>query len=382
MNASKEVLKRAATLPVDQNGSRVEALGFFPLENLQHLDPENARRCQAILGHGDTFGIWETPESMVPYVGSVGQRRIDFRKRICAFLPAELEPSMALEALVEEGVLWLTCLGLLMRMGPAGIGKRSHQSLDATSVYRILHSKATLIVARGIVARLTSQTQPSHGFASALTPTDLRAFRTTRYMRDELRRLTKLQEIDLWPDSPPTITFKGKSTSPRGEAEERTPEPKRLSYQPIPDDYLAEMGPRVLWLIQDLGPNLIHLLETFPKRFENINFATNNSIKTQRCLTSYFEEHTWRDCKGVPILKPPFAIWHGSYRGSSRTAKTLDPFEWPIRNWASVANLAVTLQSAHLWVTLLMMAGRTGEIMTLPRNCIEWAQDGKAYVTG
>jgi hypothetical protein len=40
------------------------------------------------------------------------------------------------------------------------------------------------------------------------------------------------------------------------------------------------------------------------------------------------------------------------------------------------------LQAAHLWITLLAMAGRISEVETLERGCVEWRRDGKPYIDG
>lgn len=386
MNESNEVVRRAAIPSIDRSGAIVEARGLFPVESLQQLDANSARSCQAILGHGDTFGVWETPEDMIPHFSSA-MRRTDLRQRIRHHLPAETEASSELDCLLDEGVLWLTRLGLLMRMGQVGV---SHQfrcrSLDASTVAQNLYQISNRIVARGVIRRLATPPRSGLGFAIALTPEDLREFRANCYIERQLRRLTMLQDRDLWSDAPLSTRFNGKTTHLRGVNQQRAPEQKSTPYQPIPDDYLSAMGPRVLWLIQDLGPNLIHLLETLPERFLELNFASKKSAykccQSTRSLAGYFKEHIWRDREGFVIVKPPFPIRHGSLRGQHKAANPIDPGEWPIRTWASVANLAVILQSAHLWITLLMMAGRIGEIMTLPRDCIEWARDGKPYANG
>jgi hypothetical protein len=339
-----------------------------------------------MLGHGDTFGVWETPEDMIPHFGSP-MRRTDLRQRILRYIPGETKASTRLDLLLEEGVLWLTRLGLLMRMGPAGVAQQfRNRSLDASTVAQTLYRHSNQIVARGILRRLATPRQFGSGFALALTPEDLREFRSHSYLERELRRLSIFRDRNLWQDAPEYIKFDGKTTRPRGTVEQRTPEQTTTPYQPIPDDYLAAMGPRVLWLVQDLGPNLIHLLENLPERFIGFNSASKGReykcAHSTRALAGYFKEHLWRDREGSIIIKPPFLIRHGSLRGQNNAAKAIDPGEWPIRTWASVANLTVILQSAHMWITLLMMAGRIGEIMTLRRGCIEWERNGKPYANG
>lgn len=386
MKEIKKVSRLSRPPSFSTGGAHLEALKLYPVESLHLLDANSARNCQAMLGHGDTLGVWETPEEMIPHFGSP-MRRTDLRQRILRYLPDEAKALAALDILLNEAVLWLTRLGLLMRMGPAGVShKLRNRSLDASTVAQTLYRFSNQIVARGILRRLSPLSQSKSGFALALTAEDLREFRAAPYLERELRRLTIFRDRNLWEDAPVSVKFEGKTTRPRGTAEQRMSEQTVTPYQPIPDDYLAVMGPRILWLIQDLGPNLLHLLETLFNQFANLDFGSKGPAykcnHSTRSLAAYFNENTWRDRYGSIIAKPPYPILHGSLRGQNRAAKMIDPGEWPIRTWASVANLAVILQSAHMWVSLLMTAGRIGEIMTLRRDCIEWGRDGKPYANG
>lgn len=368
-------------LPFDQGIARNQAQALFPLECLQNLDVDSTRCCQMMLGHGSTFGIWETPETLVPHMHS-SMRRIDLRKRIAAHLPKETQTSSALDELLDEGVLWLTRLALLMRMGPAGLaGTAKLKSLDASSVGNILFARQAELVARGVTRRLESTASSSSGFACALTAQDLRIWWAQETFYPELKRLTQLCGLGLWSDTPAPKEFKAKTTAVRGTPTQRPAERKRIPHPPIPDDYMAAMGPRVLWLIKDLGPNLIHLLETLPTLLGSVN-ANNQSI--HRRISRYFDTNVWRDRNGQVIEKPPFELKHGSDRGKHalKDPSEHDPFEWPPRNWASVQSLAVTLQSAHLWMALLVMAARIGEVATLGRDCVEFSEAGQPYTNG
>ena len=167
----------------------------------------------------------------------------------------------------------------------------------------------------------------------------------------------------------------------RGASTSRPSERKRIPFPAIPDDYLAVMGPRVLWLIKDLGPNLIHLLETLPTVLEPGNTA---SYTINRRIANYFRDNVWRDRNGQIIEKPPFRIQHGRDSGKHflKDPSQHDPFEWPPRHWSSIQALAAALQSAHLWLALMVMAARISEVATLRRDCIEFARDGQSYANG
>lgn len=377
MNAPE---KLPLSFSFDQAHSRGEAHALFPLENLQHLDADSALRCQLMLGHGGTYGFWETPEAMIEHMHE-HMRSIDLRSRIAAYLPKGTQTSSALNVLLDEGVLWLTRLGLLMRMGPAGIGGTAKfKPLDATTISQNLYKWSANLVARGVTRRLESTDHCGTGFACAFTGEDVREWSAKKELRAELQRLTQLHGLGFWSDAPAAREFKGKTTTVSGTPAPRHPENKRTPFQPIPDDYMAVMGPRVLWLIKDLGPNLTHLLETLPTMLGSVN-ANNQTIS--RRITRYFDINVWRDRNGQEIESPPFDLRHGS--GNPYLMKDPsqhDPFEWPPRHWKSVQSLAVILQSAHLWMALLVMAARVGEVATLGRDCVEFAQDGQLYANG
>lgn len=366
---------------LNQDQVRGPALTFFPLESLRFLDVDSARRCQTMLGHGGTHGTWETTEEMVEHMLR-HMRSIDLRRRIVAHLPAEALASPNCQMLLDEGVLWLTRLALLMRMGPAGLaGQAKFKPLDASTIANNLHQFLPRLVAIGLTRRLESTDNSSTGFASALTAEDLRASRSELGLRYELMRLMQLQDLGYWSDSPPPREFIGKTTAVRGAPIPETPERKGTPFPTIPDDYLAVMGPRVLWLIRDMGPNLINLLQTLPILLGKTN-ASSENINLR--IARYFKNTVWRDRNGNVIAKPPFDLKLGSDCGKHmlKDPSKHDPFIWPPRNWRSVQNLATTLQSAHLWLALLVMATRVGEVATLGRSCIEFARDGQLYANG
>lgn len=366
---------------LDQDSTRGRAQGLFPLESLQHLDAQSALHCQMILGHGGTFGIWETPESMIPHMRT-NMRRIDLRRRILACLVNEAPTSPALDELLNEGVLWLTRLALLMRMGPAGVGKVARfKPLDSSTITGYLHKYLPRLVARGITIRLENMGNVRTGFASTLTATDLREWWADDQMRPELTRLNQLHGLGLWSDAPEAREFKGKTTAVSGSQTPRPPERKKIPYPAIPDEYLAVMGPRVLWMIKDMGPNLIHLLETLPTMLKSGN---SPSYVINQCITRYFQTSVWRNRNGQVIEQPPFNLQHTNNRGKHyrNDPSQHDPFEWPPRHWNSVQNLTANLQSAHLWLALLVMAARIGEVATLGRDCVEFASDGQLYANG
>ena len=383
MNAHDTIVLPAAT---HDGSTSSEALRLFPIDTLQQLDPDNAVRCQQMLAHGNRFGVWETPSTLAPFA-QVTYRVIDFRRRVVNFLPDGNKYSQALPTLLDETVLQMIRYALLMRMGQAGLtrgGTRAGASLKPLTIATALYRDLPVIMARGITRRLNNPDTPYDGFISHLTIEDLREFRQSRHLRAQLDRMSMLQAQGLWSDAPIKISFKGNTTSPLGEALRRNAEQETVPYPPIPDAYMGEMGPRVLWMIRDLGPNLLHLYESIPELSKDLALGPDWSERFKPCLKRYFAMHAWRDRHGEIITAPPFRLRHGSGHGKnlSKNPSKMDLCEWPPRTWSSLQALAVTLQSAHLWITFLALGGRLGEVMTLRRDCIEWAQDGTSYANG
>jgi hypothetical protein len=362
-----------------------EARRIFPESTIQFLNRESAIRCQTLLGHGDQFGVWKTPKSLVSHLKK-GLRSIDLHQRLTNFLPDDIARSARLDACINEGVLWLTRYSLLQRLGPVGIGlSKKRRPLDASTVVKMLYHYVPSILARCIARRIEGADIDDAVFVRCLKPDDLRSLRGVKHSRIELDRMCALSDMALWSDAPAKPDIK-QITSPKGDATMRPPEASGTPFLPIPDDYLAEMGPRVLWLVQDLGPNLLHLFDAIPDLFGDLEYQQNkNHMKAMQIrLCRYFAKTTWFDRHGQPIVTPPFSIKIGAGRGVYKTKdpKKSDPYAWPPRNWGHIQSLAVVLQSSHMWVALLAMAGRVSEVMTLTRDCIEWARDENFYVNG
>jgi integrase len=371
-------VSRADAAALESDRRRGETLLLFPLDGLQFLDRDSVVRCQAMLGHGEQFGVWETPAELVGRRLQPSLAFLFLRKRLVRYLPATLPPSDSLDVLIDEGLLWMTRYALLCRMGPASIQKNKGCSLDATSLASNLLQYVARIVAASIVRRIEGAASEQTGLVSRLTVDDLSELKKVRQIGYELKRMMVLADRGLWNDAPVKLKLR-QYTDPKGPAMRPPEEDKSAPHLPIPDDYLAEMGPRVLWVVQDLGPNLLHLLEAMPDLVCNFNGnpSFNNSPKHRAArLRQYFKQYVWRDREGQMITAPPHYLQIASGRVRSLSG------DWPPSNWDQVKVLSATLQSAHLWIALLAMAGRISEIRSLPRACVEWARDGKPYVNG
>lgn len=348
----------------------------FKAEEIQYLGSGELLTAKSLAGHGDCWGRWQTPRTFSPSKMAPALRDIDFAHRLRAYLAKEGIVLELADQLVDEGVLVLTRLSILIRLVPSGRhghrkGKRPKPSSISTHLYTIWPR----ITARAIRRKLDDPS--ACGLFRCLTDADAQEFCANNDTRIELERLDTFVARGVWSDAPPLPSVR-KMTNPAQVSVIRQPQQKPEPFLPFSEIWLAEIGPRVLWLVQDMGPNLLRLLEALPQELDDINWVLSkhsNSRHIARRIDGYMNRHPWRDRAGKPLL-PPFRLTTSSGKQGA------DLFEWPPRTWEHVITMSVTLQAAHLFITLLASAGRIGEVATLVRDCVTVARDSKNYATG
>ncbi len=375
MNAPETQTRYGAVDPVEEG--RFAVLQRFRIEDIQHLGPQDLLFAQRLSGHGDLWGRWQTPKSLAPNILSSAQRDIDLARRLRNFLAKEEPAVVSLEPLVDMGVLVLTRLALLMRLVPSGgTGLGKAVRLKPSTITTTLYSHWPQIIARAI--RRKADHPAAIGLLQCLTEADLLTFnsnKSARFTRSELSRLNTLVARGVWSDAP-LLPDVRRMTAPSQNNVARPSQKMPVSFLPFPEDWLAEIGPRVLWVVQDMGPNLTRLLETLRPDLESINWEPINAKKRiSQLIQSHLECNQWLDRAGS-LLLPPFPLTT-SFGGFST-----DTHEWPPRTWEHIVILCATLQASHLFITLLASAGRIGEIANLARDCVVVGRNGKDYLKG
>lgn len=350
----------------------------FNIQLIQSLDKQALVEIQARIGHGNCYGIWETSPGVLGSGHSATLLAISLRDQVIKQLPDDMDVTLVLSSLLGEAELWMSRYALLLRLGPSSL-RESRQSLDTSTIVRILYQWLPPFISLGVQARLDRPDEKAMTIMSCIDPLLLENIAAKHQsFRSELNRMRMLREQGLWGDSP--IDFKISAfTNPRGSKIYSPPQKITEPHQPLPDSYISAMGPRVLWFMRKLGPELLAIAKHLAQMLESGHWDTDSFT----ALTSvYMRKYSWGRNAGEPIC-PPFEFVYDRGRGNLRSLNLVsDKAVWEPTSWLELRILFSTLQTVHLWITLLAMAGRIHEVLTLNRNCIEEAADGQYYLKG
>jgi hypothetical protein len=350
----------------------------YRLEDIQHLKGDHLAAAQHLTGHGNRLGRWETPSAR-----SKCEQSIDIAKRIRDAVdkldPERKRNAHAVDEQIIEAVLALTRVALLMRTAPVGGSnhKAKNQSpLKGPTVAKTMYDRFPNIMARALLRKDAEESHDA-GFFCHLTTDDVATLSEDDFNDREIRRLLTLADLGLWSDIPKREVLQ-KVTSTSSKPKKTKPQHKSAPHPPLSMQWLSETGPRVLWVVNELSPNLLRLLEQLSDLMKGWDAWTlgeqSRREKIQTIIAERIARDPWLDSAGRPLV-PPFCL---------KTAANFraDNFEWPIRNWEHVVSLSTLVQTAHGFIALLATAGRIGEVRTLKRSCVELHADGSAHARG
>ncbi len=353
--------------------SRLACLQRFDPADVQHLDRDNLLAAQSLLEHGQTWGYWQTPENLAPGLLKGCLRNINLAARLRDYLKKEGASDIPV-ALIEEGVCMLTQIGVLLRLVPAGTGTKVSRALKPSTIAESLYKYLPQLAARA-QRRKWASGEAARGLFCYLTEADQHEFNAEKKPRNELERLHTLAARRQWHDVP-LSTETTQTTDPS-----RTPllpplQAKPVPHPPLPDAWLEEIGPRVLWVVQELGPHLLLLLEAMPESMGKFDWLLSKTAVGQHLrhlIADHLEKYPWLDRTGRPLM-PPFVLT------SSRGKYGAETTEWPPRTYEHIVTLSMVLQASHLFISLLACAGRIGEVATLTRHCVVIERNSEGYL--
>jgi hypothetical protein len=431
-------IKTADADDTAEGAARLNAVMKISVDQIQSASPAAITRLKSLSGHGADSGVWETPSRWLVHgsrIESIGAA--DLRSAAQAGLASskglaeEAISSLRLDSssdyssifrnLVEDALNQANRYLLLLRLGPsAQMGRQSGgASLKASSVAAVAAGPIRRMIE--IVVRRRLQLFGHDLFSvgdrrnfALIRPADIDQLPTSfaKSCKAEIRRMQKLAGRGLWSDLPPPEQEPRSTVNPqlsqKVAEESDSPEP----HLPLPDEYVAVMGQRSLWLTAHLGSAILEIGDRMlcdwraAARRGHVSKDTRKQIAL-RCISAYFGGSGDGSASlTAPILSPPFKILlstHGEAagrllaqskqscaagttaasstpdaerEGAEAGADSLEVLSWPPRNLAHYVGLCAVLQGAHFFLVSIALAARQSESMDLRRTCVAYEPDG------
>jgi len=391
----------------EADAARGRALLLVGLEDIASLNEREAAKLMHVLGHGDKVGVWSTPSGWLP----PGRRQaaVNIKDRILNFLPTALQEVFRADtALMSRAELLVTQYAIMLRMGPSGTGRSQGRSLSPGTIKTILFSHAPRIIALGLIGITSSISADGKDVSvdeyqgpllASITLAQLRQINGKAYQMalKECQRMYMLASRGFWVDLP-GLEGEARSTVLAGTIRFNPPEGPKNPHLPLPDEFVSKLGKRCLWLMEDLGPNLFRfgeILECFWHRPIKDGLQKKNiRDRRRKAVRMALKEFIWKDSTGDQISQTPFPLKLSTERGFAKNDSALKKgkptdedaasgeMRWPPRNHSDFIQLIYLVQYAHACVVLLSMGGRQSEFLSLQRDCVTHAVDGRAYANG
>lgn len=396
---------------------------IISIEQIQALGKTEFLKLQSTLEHGGIFGFWATPKKWSPTAHSKAVLNIDLRNRIVAALPPELKQHSDLTSakpniiegiainqfdhLLDEATTTLHRYLLLLRMGPAGLGRRGANSpLDPNTVQRVAYLYMPRLLAIGLTKRLLGNTQPQRSIINSVEIDDLANLskHVTNNITNEVQRMHMLAARGLWSDLPSIGQQLKVVTGVAGKPQTILKEQKRDPHLPLPDAFISEMGVKSIWIIRSLAPNLIaiahKIIEIWKETEDSSILSYSIGERRRSILRTYLKTYAWLDADGQKIIAPPFTLRLSRFgrtaEGADRQVEIITKntdnenwhftqateIVWPPASFAEIMGLINNAQLAHLFVVTLSTGARKSEILSLKRTCITQSPNGMPYANG
>lgn len=338
---------------------RDEIRSQYRPEDIQRLSKKSLIELQRQLGLGDTFGVIVVPSGDVPpSCRSPARRSCDFLNYL-----RDLDRPFR-----DRALLTLVRLAFLVYLVPSGTWRQ-----------KVLPSATTYLTWIRLHARIMIEVANQSGKASVmgnlfekLNLEELPDFsiQIQKRIDVEIARLRQLKADGLWQDAP-QIHDPGEFEKSRLEAATKARDRRLVQspYEPLPDSFVAEAGWRALWLLDELGPQVIKcariLREALESRVDSDSKHTRWIYRRERAIKA-LEDFEWVDSKGMPITQLPFSLKWASG----------EEHDWPPRGVGAFRRLLGLVQTAHLFIFLLSTGARIGEALSLMPGSISVTRDG------
>lgn len=343
---------------------RSDAATRLEFKSIHRMDKLQLLQLQAALGLGSQWGIIAVPrEWMASGAQSTDSFRIQDLNRVCGTRAASEEVKDLAVTVATRYVLLL-----LMAPNPVSGYLKPSTCLSQLTMARELFRVAVKKPPVGIGCLFDRLTESDTSGLNADT---------------EIRRLRYWASKGWWDDLPQIELYKVHEPSRLGTG---LAAPKKDTsvgdpWLPLPDEFIAGAGTRVLWVVEQLGPALLDCAEGLMTLWENLNISrwaevtqeNRRSIAAQEHLSDYM----WTDAGGNILSKLPFPF---VYAGIAKKGKV--PDAWPPRYASQIRSLLRLLQASHLFIVLLSTGARIGEALSLKHGCLVESAEHSGLIGG
>jgi hypothetical protein len=200
--------------------------------------------------------------------------------------------------------------------------------------------------------------------------------------------MQQLADLGHWHDVP-GMKRESVVSAMQGAPKTNPEKPQRDVHLPLPDEYVAEMAQKSLWLSYDLAPGLIEVAEEIGgvwAETASCGYSVNQlRTQRQRGVENILQNRTWLDSSGNVISSLPFAVKESpvdELSGEKKSRVHDRVPRWPPENWMDVMGWLGVVQSGHYFISGLSMGSRQSEGLTLERSNVTYAADGLPYANG
>ncbi|QJC81569.1 hypothetical protein [Pseudomonas umsongensis] len=354
--------------------SKAKVLSEYSVDKIQYFDKATVIKCQEALGHGSVYGIWRTGPELTGRNITPSLEAVNFRYEIQSKMGAYLQTPLFFE-LLDQSELWLARYALLLRIGPSSLRFVSG-CLDITTISKTLRDHIARLIATAIKCKLVAETSPISLFL-ILTTDDVQKLKNNhRSISAELARMKKFHEMgllsDIFCDASVETEF-----NPRGDKVEPQKERVREPWLPLPDWFMSEIGPKVLRLVKTIGPKIIDLGNELVQIAKDSDASLFPTL-VQKFTANYFCE--FKEREGADVLD--YSLYVGPARINGKMTEYLSWGYWPPKDFVQFKAACAALQGAHLWLVMLAVAGRSQEILSIPRKCFVESSEGPLTING
>lgn len=165
-----------------------------------------------------------------------------------------------------------------------------------------------------------------------------------------------------------------------GEPDYEAPVEENKKWQPLPMEFVSQMGWRSLRLIKNIAPTLLDAIEAAVKVPDVTHRANGRELtkssgrsQTLKSRDKVIVEWQWKDDSGQSVHDLGFDC----------RLQTGEAIIWPPRTFTQAMAIAHRLvKPAHLWMVLLGNGSRNSEVVSMRDDCLVQAHNGSCRWKG